>query len=394
MPAAPAALAAPRLYFLDWLRIFAFGLLVLYHVGMVYVSWDFHFKSPSAGTALEPWMRLSSPWRMSLLFLVSGAVTSVMLARRADGAFLRTRSKRLLVPLLFGMLVIVPPQTYVEVVHKLGWSGSYLQFMGLYLSAYGDFCPAPGRCIVLPTWNHLWFVAYLWVYTALLWAVLQRWPSGLDRLAGWLGRQGHRRLAWMLVPVGLLWLARLTLGLRFPSSHALVDDWFNHAQYLGFFVAGAAFVRVPGLWAMLSGLRWHALGLALACWAVGVSLDSPISPQAMLLRSGVQWWAIVAALGFCHHHLNRDHPLRATLNEAVFPVYILHQTVLLLAAAALAPSALAPWVEGPVLVAITLAGSIMGYLAVRRIGWLRPWMGLAGMPARSAAAGQYVTRAR
>jgi hypothetical protein len=30
---------------LDWVRISAFGLLILYHVGMLYVSWPFHIKS-------------------------------------------------------------------------------------------------------------------------------------------------------------------------------------------------------------------------------------------------------------------------------------------------------------------------------------------------------------
>ena len=110
-PAAPSS----RLYFLDWLRIAAFGMLILYHVGMYYVSWDWHVKSPDAGPALEPWMRMSSPWRLSLLFLVSGAATSLMLLRGAGAAFMRSRTKRLLLPLLFGMLVIVPPQPYFEV---------------------------------------------------------------------------------------------------------------------------------------------------------------------------------------------------------------------------------------------------------------------------------------
>src|SRR5688500_5149417 len=101
-----------RLFFLDWLRIGAFGLLILYHVGMYYVSWDWHVKSPSATSALAPFMMLSSPWRLSLLFLVSGAATSMMLMRGASGSLLRGRTKRLLLPLVCGMVLIVPPQPY------------------------------------------------------------------------------------------------------------------------------------------------------------------------------------------------------------------------------------------------------------------------------------------
>ena len=74
--------AAPRLYFLDWLRAAAFGLLILYHVGMYYVSWDWHIKSPHADRAIEPLMMLSAPWRLALLFLISGAAMSTLLAHR------------------------------------------------------------------------------------------------------------------------------------------------------------------------------------------------------------------------------------------------------------------------------------------------------------------------
>ena len=56
-----------RRHDLDWVRVCAFGLLVLYHVGMYYVTWDWHVKSPAASDALEPFMLLSSPWRLALI---------------------------------------------------------------------------------------------------------------------------------------------------------------------------------------------------------------------------------------------------------------------------------------------------------------------------------------
>jgi glucans biosynthesis protein C len=105
-----------RRYDLDWVRIGAFLLLLLYHVGMYYVTWDWHVKSPHASTAIEALMPLTSPWRLSLLFLVSGVATGYLLERQGVPKFLGRRSVRLLVPLVFGMLVIVPPQSYLEVV--------------------------------------------------------------------------------------------------------------------------------------------------------------------------------------------------------------------------------------------------------------------------------------
>lgn len=74
-----------RRHDLDWLRVIAFGLLLLYHVGMYYVTWDWHVKSPTTQLMLEPVMLLSSPWRISLLLLISGVATAFVLrsSRRA-----------------------------------------------------------------------------------------------------------------------------------------------------------------------------------------------------------------------------------------------------------------------------------------------------------------------
>src|ERR1700742_4282089 len=99
--------ASERRVDLDWVRIAAFGLLIFYHVGMLYISWGFHIKSAHRMTALEPLMLVVNPWRLALLFLVSGAATRFMWRKYAIGPLLLSRSIRLLIPLIFGMLVIV-----------------------------------------------------------------------------------------------------------------------------------------------------------------------------------------------------------------------------------------------------------------------------------------------
>ncbi len=95
-------------------------MLILCHEGMYYVTWDWHLKRPFASTALEPWMRLVNPWRMSLLFLISDAVAAILLPRDASG-WLAGRPKQLGLPLLVGVLVIVPPQSYWQVVKQMGY---------------------------------------------------------------------------------------------------------------------------------------------------------------------------------------------------------------------------------------------------------------------------------
>jgi glucan biosynthesis protein C len=390
MPLAPPT---ERLYFLDWLRIVALALLVPYHVGMYYVTWGWHVKSPWAGSALEPWMRLSAPWRMSLLFLVAGAATAFMLRSEGpSGAWLRQRAKRLLLPLLAGMLVIVPPQSYWQVVQQSGYGGDYLDFLRLYFGGHAGFRDADGHRLLLPTWNHLWFLPYLFCYTLVLWGLLRRWPQALETLARGAGRvlQGPGLLA---LPVLALALVRWTLGPHFSITHALVDDVFAHAQYGPLFVLGAALAVQGRLWPAMERQRWPALCIALAAWALLLATDGvDVLAVRRLAYATQQWCAIVAAVGFAHRHLNVDSAARRWLTEAVFPVYVLHQTLIVLGAMALAPLALRPALEGPVLVGGTLALGLLGFMAARPWPVLRPWLGLGPLRRASAPGPGTITR--
>jgi fucose 4-O-acetylase-like acetyltransferase len=374
---------------LDWIRIAAFGLLVLYHCGMYYVSWDWHVKSPHASETLEPLMMLSSPWRLSLLFLVSGVATAFLFAKRPAG-FLGSRSWRLLVPLLFGMLVIVTPQAYYEVVEKLpgGYHDGYLAFWGRYLSADDTFC-RDGDCLDVPTWNHLWFVAYLWVYTVVAWVLLRFAPRAMDGAGDWLAAR-LSRVGILLWPALLLAVARMALVGRFESTHALVDDWYNHAQYLPLFLLGLLVATRDGVWSALHRQRWLALGLAALGYAFivwyffGSGFDDEGTPPPEALRmlqravwAMFQWSMIAAILGFARGIAFRDSVALRYLRDAVFPVYILHQTITVVVAHNLQPLALPVAVEGPLLVLATFGLSFAGFEIVRRVRWLRPLFGLA-----------------
>jgi glucan biosynthesis protein C len=386
MTAADPAPTARRLD-LDWVRILAFGLLILYHVGMYYVSWDWHVKSPHASSAIEPLMMLSSPWRLGLLFFVSGCATAFLQAK-APAGFVRSRTQRLLIPLAFGIWVVVPPQSWAQVVEAVGYGDGYLHFWQLYASGYGGFCR--DGCLRLPTWNHLWFVAYLWCYTmlaALAWFLAARSGSTLPaRLRAGLGRrlQGAGLLLW---PVAWLAAIRIALVARFPDTHALVDDWYSHALYFSLFAAGLLLAREDGFWEAVRRRRWLALGLALASWAAVMSYfaayDDAHAPPLWLrelmriVYAADQWCAIVAALGFARRWNPRDSAVRRYLTEAVFPFYIVHQTAIVLFAHALKPAALAPLPEALLLVAATAATCVASFEIVRRVAWLRPLFGLA-----------------
>ncbi len=379
---------------LDWIRIAAFGLLITYHVGMYYVSWDWHIKSPHASETLEPLMMAMNPWRLSLLFFVSGCAMAFMLRgvpgeRLAPVAWHRTWF--LLVPVIFAMVVIVPPQSYYEVVEKLGYGDSYMDFWRRYLARDQTFYPG-GKHLVLPTWNHLWFVVYLWVYTVLLVGLKRFAPAAGSRFAVWF-RGGLTGCRVLVLPWIVLALARVFLFPRFGSTHALVDDLYNHVMYGTVFAIGYVLAREEAVWAWLAQRRWIFLGMAgvsyaeFMVYAFSFSDASP-PPEALRMFERVvyallQWTALLAVLAWGVRLLRNvaDTPARRYLSGAVFCYYVVHQTAIILVARALLPFDLPVAVEGPLLVLATVAICAASFELVRRVPGVRVLFGIRA-PAR------------
>ena len=372
---------------LDWIRILAFATLILYHVAMYYVSWDWHVKSPFASKTLEPLMMLTNPWRLPLLFLVSGAATAFIATRLAPGRLAESRTLRLLAPLAFGILVVVPPQSYFEVVEKAGYAEGFGAFLLRYWTADETFCRGKD-CLIVPTWNHLWFVMYLWVYTMALALVLARAPAWRERVSRAAGRalSGWGVLWW---PWLALAAARLFLVGRFGSTHALIDDWYNHALFFTVFAIGFLVAHVDAVWAAMERARWIALFLALVTYAFLVwyfflrsNPDQP--PEALRLFQRAlyalnQWSALVAACGFARRHIRRDSPARRYLTDAIFPFYIVHQTAIIAFAVWMRPLGLSPLAEAPLLIALVALVCVATYEAAKRVSWLRPLFGLKAL---------------
>ena len=383
---------AERRIDLDWVRILAFGLLIFYHVGMLYVSWGFHIKSAHRLSWLEPLMLVINPWRLSLLFLVSGAASRFMLGKYNLGAFVRTRSARLLIPLIFGMFVIVPPQSYLQIVESFGYPAGFADFYVRHYLAFGaQFCPNP--CIVLPTWNHLWFVVYLWVYTVALTGVLWLWPMLADRVGA--------RLAVLLAGPGLLVLPcllfaawRLFLFPAFPSTHALFGDWYNHADHATAFLIGFLLAKEGNIWRDIERQRWIALALAAGLFVVFILLRAGLFETSMprwfagLAYGCYQWLAMAAVLGFARRRFTADGAVRRYLTDAIFPYYIVHQTAIIMIAHALKGSDLSAGSEAFIVIACTAVTCVVTYEVVRRIAWLRSLFGLRIERCRAAATAQ------
>ncbi|WP_375466194.1 acyltransferase family protein, partial [uncultured Methylobacterium sp.] len=382
-PRSDAIGRAPRID-LDWLRIIAFAILIFYHVGLLYLPWSYHAKSAHSVPVIEPLMRLVNPWRLLLLFLISGCATRFLAHRLKPVPLLASRSVRLLIPLLFGILVVVPPQSYVQAVEQFGYRGDMLHFYSAdYLGGSKRICA--GTCLSLPTWNHLWFVLYLYAYTVVLIGLtilLRPIRTMLTTLADGLASSG----AIVILPVLVLVVARAALLRTFPPNDAFLGDWYDHAVYYAFFLLGYLIAEQDTAWNVLDRLRWPALILASATSAIAWPIDatSPFPTWSGVLHHHdtvavplYQWSVIVAVIAFGRRWLPcTDGPWRRYLAAAVFPFYLVHQTAIVLAAYALRDAGWPAAPEAAIIVLVTAATCVVAFEMARRSRWLRPLFGL------------------
>lgn len=371
--------ASTRRADIDWIRVGAFGLLILYHVGLVYAPWDWHVHSPHTFEVLRYAALITNPWRLTLLFLVSGVALRLMARRMTPQAVAKARLARLAPPFLFGVLVLVPPQSWIEAVEKGSWSQDLPHWWLAEFSWTGLMDGVP--------LNHLWFVLYIGVYSLLAVALLAR-PR---LLAAWDRRLGQALRGWALLaaPILYLFLVRQGLFARFGLSNHLASDWYNHAMSLGVFLVGFLVAGNAQVWRTLEDLRRPALGIALAALPTLLVFEA-MDPGGVLWGGAPknaayaidQWATIAAILGYASRHIrNADTPLLRYLTQAVFPAYLAHQTLLVAAAHLTKRAGLPAWAEAPLLAAATLGGSLLVYEGVRRVNWLRPLWGLKPLPA-------------
>ena len=373
-----------RRHDIDALRALAFALLILYHLGMIYVyDWGFHVKSPYQGEWLQWPMIFVNRWRMDLIFLISGMASAFMLKPGELGGFLASRSWRLLLPLIFGMAVVVPIQPYAQgVMNSLVKPG-----FGQFLSDYYHHKPWPQGAFdgwkQGVTWNHLWYLAYLWVYTVALTLLIKPLESNVGRRLRAL-LTDLRGPALMILPVLPFCLYTLLLQERFPDNGDFIHDWYRNPMYFTVFLYGYVIARSSGFWSEALRLRKTSLAFALSLFALRLTLvvtlpdDVPTWLQVVggVLRNLYMWTMLLAILGWAHAILNKPFRWLPWANESVYPWYILHQSLLVALAYWLIPLHLGPVLE-PVLV---LSGTVVGcYVigeAVKRVDWLRPCFGL------------------
>ncbi|MBT1702915.1 acyltransferase family protein [Chryseosolibacter indicus] len=331
---APIGNSIERRYDLAWLRFIAIVILLFFHTGMLFNPWNWHIKNSETSNSFTYWMIWLHFWRMPLLLFISGAGTYMALGKRITAQFVKERFTRLFIPLAFGIFVIVPPQIYFEHISEY--------------KNYTDFYPTIFRFIPYPqgsfSWHHLWFVAYLFVYSliSIPFLIFLRSEKSF-RFRGIISKALSNPVAILFVPAIFILITQIILRPYFPEeTHALLDDWGFFTFYFCFFLFGMLCYSNSLLWEAIGRHRNYLLVatiLSLIPFYITyfhfreiITLpwdNNTVETIFDVTAIFVSWFCVITVIAFGQHYLNKPHPWLKHFNEGLYPFYILHQTLII-----------------------------------------------------------------
>lgn len=320
-----------RKYFIDWIRVLAFFLLILFHCAMPFVMYGWEIKNETQYKGLTSFIWWLHQWRLPLLFFVSGVGINFALKKRSVLSFAGERFVRLFIPLLFAMFFTIPLQVYFEWLQEGKITESYAAF---YPSVW-EMVPYPDGSL---TWSHMWFVVYLFVFCMLLLPLFGLFKiKVLARFKKWLADQLAHPVAAALLFIPLMGYY-FTLYLEYPEQQSLLDDWFVFVFSITLLFYGYFLGTSDRFWDTCEKYRFHYLVVAVGCiiflfYNYWLDLDFPKQKDSGLYLYGLFnalhiWFLIMTFIGFAKKHLNFSNRFLNYTNKAVYPFYILHQTII------------------------------------------------------------------
>jgi len=320
-----------RRYDLDWLRVLAVLLLIYFHAAAVFYRGElgeFYVQDVSSQgmTIFILWVH---QWHMPLFFLLSGAASWFILQTQTAAQYVRERFKRLFIPFVFGTLILIPPQVYYHLLSKSSDRPSYFQFYPQFFNGIrpeGNF-----------EWGHLWFLIYLFTFSLLALPLFlffkksgQNWISKLSTLI-----EKPRSILLLALPLMLIEAALRPHWIGFQN---LYNDWANFCLYLSYFIYGYLICADPRFelaiernWKAIAGLAIASISILFGLWRTDVLPERGYSSGYVLyqmFRGLNSWLWVTALLGLGRKYLNFNNRVLQYLNPASYPIYVLHQTVL------------------------------------------------------------------
>jgi glucans biosynthesis protein C len=355
-----------RRFDIDWLRIFLIFSVFFYHVGMFFNGWDFHLKNNVRVEGLNPIMIFLHYWRMPMLYFISGVGTYFALGTRGTWKYVVERHKRLFIPLVFGILILVAPQVYLErAEHYKSYFDFYPHFFeGAYPK--GNF-----------SWHHLWFILYLLIYSMLALPFFLIITKHGDRIYRFFGAILDIKGGFALLLLPVL-LSQAVLLPHFPrETHDLVHDWAYFVFNFFFFLYGFVLLSNKRLVECIYKQRHLNLGLGLLASAAMFYVTPLFSAEGArgvcweLSRMLMSWFLPLAVFGYAQKHLNFDNKWRKYLNEAIYPVYLLHQPIILLVGFQLMNLQMGVVTKAIIMIPSALVLIFLAYIVIWRFNALR-----------------------
>jgi len=327
-----------RLYYLDWLRVLAFGLLFLFHSWRPFDHFPWHMKSEEQSLTFDLLTMFTHGWRMFLIFLVSGAGTWLAMRARKE-QFVIDRVKRLLVPFLFGVLLIIPPQRFYESIGFGGFTGTYLDFLQVYPGWQLD--ADMGASVLL--WfghlgTHIWYLPFLFVMTMITLPLLNRIRKGKIDFSR-LRKVMSTRLGIFILVLPMI-ICRLLLKPIFQEY----TDWADFFVYLWPFLYGFIFMADQKFLNIVKNRMWLFLNVGVISSVVFIYLGGQseeniqafLYPEFSLMHVAISIITMFIAyswimffLALFARKMNFNHRLLIPANISILPIYVLHQTLII-----------------------------------------------------------------
>lgn len=374
-----------RRYDLDWVRVLAFLIVIYFHAAIIFIDGGLPLiQNNEVSPSLNVFVTISSQFRIALLFFVSGVGVAFARRRRNPAEFIRERSLRLLPPFLFGILMVVPPMVYTEKLFLGQFDGSYLEF---YPTFFTEGIYPKGNL----SWHHFWFVAYLFLY-CLMGVGVFKWFD--DKGRAWLDQHfsAQKRFSIYKLIVPLIAI-EILLRAFFPGFRDLIHDWASFFHWFLIFLAGFLIAHNEELLDQITQLRHISLigaissTLFLFVFLGGADFGSHTSlPITTLVpafalycvaRMIMVWCAILTCVGYAGRYLRTATPGLSYLNEAVFPLFILHLTIIEILGFWVVGLDWSLWLKYLVITTLTIVLVLLIYqLLIRPFGFMRLLFGV------------------
>lgn len=167
--------------FIDNIRIICIMLLFPYHTCMIYNNWGEIFYVTGVPYKLPSYfVSIVYPWWMTLLFTIAGISSYYAFKKRTMKEYTKERVEKLLIPLLVGLVVILPLQSYIADIFHNGYSGGYFEHYKVFFTRYTYLTGQDGGF----TPGHLWFMLYLFTISMIMLPFMNKYIKSSRKLDG------------------------------------------------------------------------------------------------------------------------------------------------------------------------------------------------------------------